>query len=79
MLAVLSWLVEIIRASEQMDRDHEVEDFAGFEDNGDPQYADKIFYEYLTKTYSAFLAGQDNYQEWDAELREIFGTLRFNG
>jgi len=78
MLAVLTWLVETILACEQMDRDNEVDDFgAEFEDNGDPQYAEKIFYEYLSKTYGAFMVGQDNYQQMDAELTAIFGEFTF--
>lgn len=38
-----------------------------------PNHAEKAFYHYLTKAYSVFLAGADDFEPMEAELATNFG------
>lgn len=57
-----------------MDGDAEFDEFGGKLDAvNDPAHAEKIFFEYLSKAYAVFLAGDDNYDAMDSELIASFG------
>ncbi|KAJ3391310.1 kinetochore-associated Ndc80 complex subunit ndc80 [Entophlyctis sp. JEL0112] len=61
LLAMLSWMVELILCCDQMDSQIEIEE--------DPSaQGEKVFFDYLTKAYSTFLAGDDDYDNMDNEL-----------
>lgn len=67
----------LAQACDQMDGEGELDDFGGNMDAvNDPAHAEKIFFEYLSKAYAVFLAGDDNYDTMDSELISSFGELR---
>lgn len=65
LLAVLTWMVELILCCDQLNQNDEFED--------ESTHSHKIFYNYLIKTYQVFLAGQDNFDQMDQELFASFG------
>ncbi|TPX32146.1 hypothetical protein SmJEL517_g04699 [Synchytrium microbalum] len=66
LLAMLTWMVELILACEQMDNNPDVED-------GDPTgNPEKLFFDYLSKAYALFMAGSDNYDGIDQEMMADF-------
>ncbi|KAK9453852.1 HEC/Ndc80p family-domain-containing protein [Dipodascopsis uninucleata] len=65
-LAMLYWMVEIIETFDAFaDKDYEIEEA---EDTG----LNQIVINYITKSYSAFLQNEDDYSEYEAEMREAF-------
>jgi SMC interacting uncharacterized protein involved in chromosome segregation len=59
-----------------MDGDADFDEFGGkMEAVNDPAHAEKIFFEYLSKAYAVFLAGDDNYDAMDSELITSFGSF----
>jgi hypothetical protein len=59
-----------------MDGDADFDEFGGkMEAVNDPAHAEKIFFEYLSKAYAVFLAGDDNYDAMDSELITSFGEF----
>ncbi|KAJ3392143.1 kinetochore-associated Ndc80 complex subunit ndc80 [Lobulomyces angularis] len=64
LLAVLTWMVELILCCENLDQVDSYEEDA---------QAEKIFYDYLTKTYTMFLINENNdYHEMVEELKGNF-------
>ncbi|KAI9353822.1 HEC/Ndc80p family-domain-containing protein [Obelidium mucronatum] len=61
LLAMLTWMVELISCCEQMDQQGD------FDEDANSQ-GEKVFFTYLTKAYAVFLAGDDNYDAMDDEL-----------
>jgi kinetochore protein NDC80 len=67
LLATLTWMVELILCCDQLSQGGEDEY------DGVDGHAQKIFYNYLIKTYQVFLAGEDNFDALDEELSASFG------
>ncbi|KAJ3218694.1 rRNA-binding ribosome biosynthesis protein rpf2 [Dinochytrium kinnereticum] len=67
LLAMLTWMVELILCCDQIDNQNEFDDQPNAE-----IAAEKVFFEYLTKAYAVFLAGDDNYDSMDRELISNF-------
>ncbi|KAJ8102462.1 HEC/Ndc80p family-domain-containing protein [Lipomyces tetrasporus] len=65
-LAMLYWLVEIAETFDAFDnKDYDIDEP---EDTG----LNQIVINYITKSYSAFLQNEDDYSEYEAEMRESF-------
>ncbi|KAI8849418.1 HEC/Ndc80p family-domain-containing protein [Chytridium lagenaria] len=69
LLAMLTWMVELIlvRLCDQIDNQNDFDEMPNAE-----VAAEKVFFEYLTKAYAVFLAGDDNYDSMDRELISNF-------
>ncbi|KAJ3196946.1 kinetochore-associated Ndc80 complex subunit ndc80 [Irineochytrium annulatum] len=67
LLAMLTWMVELILCCDQMDNNYDIDDMGSSEVNNE-----KVFFDYLTKAYAVFLAGDDNYDAMDQELISTF-------
>ncbi|KAJ3284177.1 kinetochore-associated Ndc80 complex subunit ndc80 [Rhizoclosmatium sp. JEL0117] len=69
LLAMLTWMVELIMCCDQMDTQNEFDDDPVM---GAQAQGEKVFFDYLTKAYAVFLAGDDNYDAMDDELISNF-------
>lgn len=67
LLAMLIWMVELIMCSEQMNMQLEESENVG----NNPE---KLFYDYLRKSYRVFLEGGEDYDEMLSELSANFGN-----
>ncbi|KAJ3112639.1 kinetochore-associated Ndc80 complex subunit ndc80 [Physocladia obscura] len=65
LLAMLIWIVELIMLCDQMDKQ------ADFDDQDENAQSEKLFFEYLTKSYVVFLEGGDG-DEMDKQLATDF-------
>lgn len=77
LLAMLSWMVELIQCCDELNSQQsggpmEMEDVAGAASLADSQAAEKIFFDYLCKTYKIFLAGSDNFDAMITDLGASF-------
>ncbi|KAJ3078995.1 kinetochore-associated Ndc80 complex subunit ndc80, partial [Quaeritorhiza haematococci] len=80
LLAMLTWMVELILCCDQLDNQGDFDDGVGPDGmaaGGASTHPEKIFFEYLTKAYAVFLAGGDDYDAMDAELMANFGISSF--
>lgn len=68
-LAVLIWMMELIMCCDRLDRPEDYEDAVSATDS---KHLEKLFLEYLTKAYSVFLDGEDNFEAMDQELLDKF-------
>jgi SMC interacting uncharacterized protein involved in chromosome segregation len=77
LLAMLSWMVELIQCCDELSNQQsggpmEMENVAGAAPLADSQAAEKIFFDYLCKTYKIFLAGSDNFDAMITDLGASF-------
>ncbi|KAI8827943.1 HEC/Ndc80p family-domain-containing protein [Chytriomyces cf. hyalinus JEL632] len=68
LLAMLTWMVELILCCDQMDNTEAFDDEA----SSPERQAEKVFFQYLTRAYKEFLAGDDNYDAMADELVSFF-------
>jgi len=47
------------------------------EEEKESDNSEKLFFSFLSKAYSMFLSGDDNYEALEAELGQIFGAFDF--
>ncbi|KAJ3073609.1 kinetochore-associated Ndc80 complex subunit ndc80 [Podochytrium sp. JEL0797] len=66
LLAMLTWMVELILCCDQMDNQED------FDQATNAEQSAKVFFEYLSKAYAVFLAGDDSYDTMDHELMATF-------
>lgn len=77
LLGALTWLIELIVSVESTDLENCL--YGGsFKDGLDDDMEDdgvnenRVFFDYLSKAYAAFLAGDDNFEALDKELADSF-------
>ncbi|KAI8921009.1 HEC/Ndc80p family-domain-containing protein [Powellomyces hirtus] len=68
-LAMLTWITELIHCCEVMDDENDIDDGTGLQEDLHPE---KIFFNYVTEAYSVFLQGDDNYDAMDRQLMDRF-------
>ena len=67
LLGAITWLIELLKYDEEVTTG---------EGGIDTEAADKVFFDYLSRAYGAFLSAEDEvFEELETELRENFGTL----
>ncbi|KAH6564739.1 hypothetical protein BASA50_004094 [Batrachochytrium salamandrivorans] len=72
-LGILHWLMEEIMCCNQFDEQSEIEnDGMGGGSIGDSRQPEKIFHDYVIRTYIAFLEGSDDFDAIDRELMNSF-------
>ncbi|TPX70338.1 hypothetical protein SpCBS45565_g01736 [Spizellomyces sp. 'palustris'] len=69
LLAMLTWIVELICCCDAMDNENDIDDGTGIQDDVQPE---KMFFNYVTQAYGVFLQGDDNYEYMDKELIDSF-------
>lgn len=79
LLAMLGWMVDLINCSDMLNAQYEVEGASGEESNGissqgSSNVSEKIFFDYLCKSYKLFLAGSDNFDPLISELGASFDS-----
>lgn len=67
-VGMLYWLVQLNLTLERYDQ----RDFESIEEESEDDVLDQIFTRYVTKSYRAFLANEDDYSEYKAEMDEEF-------
>lgn len=72
LLAMLNWMVELIQCCDELNNSHSPDSMIEEQQQEDTTAAEKIFFDYLCKTYKVFLAGSDNFDSMIAELGSNF-------
>lgn len=74
LLAMLTWMVELIQCCDAFSNsdDNMIIDQSSVDQQQDLMAAEKIFFDYLCKTYKVFLAGSDNFDAMIADLGSNF-------
>ncbi len=71
LLAMLAWMVELIQCCDELNNQNSPMDLDE-PSTPDTQGAEKIFFDYLCKTYKLFLAGSDNFDAMVSDLGSNF-------
>ncbi|KAJ3032537.1 kinetochore-associated Ndc80 complex subunit ndc80 [Rhizophlyctis rosea] len=72
LLAMLTWIIELIMCCDRLDVNPDLMEEDGEFGGGGQTQPEKIFFDYLTKAYHVFLAGNDDYGDMDRELTGNF-------
>ncbi|KAJ1967771.1 kinetochore-associated Ndc80 complex subunit ndc80 [Dispira parvispora] len=69
-LGILHWMVELATCVERLAPSNQ--DFFSPEAQNSPTFNERVFFDYLSKSYSVFLGGQDDFESMESDLAECF-------